>query len=99
VGCLLLAAPFAPCQTWESTSAPIQDWIGVAASADASKVVAVAINHQLSINAQGTAFTYQGRLNDGASPANGSYDLRSIQFWFTALTANPTLSTARRVCR
>jgi hypothetical protein len=25
--------------------------------------------------AQGTAFTYQGRLNDGASPANGSYDL------------------------
>jgi hypothetical protein len=24
--------------------------------------------------AQGTAFTYQGRLNDGASPANGSYD-------------------------
>ena len=30
---------------------------------------------QLSIRAQGTAFTYQGRLNDGASPANGSYDL------------------------
>jgi len=26
--------------------------------------------------AQGTAFTYQGRLNDGASPASGSYDLR-----------------------
>src|SRR5262245_48406244 len=26
--------------------------------------------------AQGTAFTYQGRLNDGASPANGIYDLR-----------------------
>jgi len=26
--------------------------------------------------AQGTAFTYQGRLNDGTSPANGSYDLR-----------------------
>ena len=26
--------------------------------------------------AQGTAFTYQGRLNDGASPANGSYDIR-----------------------
>jgi hypothetical protein len=25
--------------------------------------------------AQGTAFTYQGRLNDGGSPANGSYDL------------------------
>jgi formylglycine-generating enzyme required for sulfatase activity len=26
--------------------------------------------------AQGTAFTYQGHLNDGASPANGNYDLR-----------------------
>ena len=25
--------------------------------------------------AQGTAFTYQGRLNDNGSPANGSYDL------------------------
>ncbi len=27
-------------------------------------------------SAQGTAFTYHGRLNDGANPANGSYDLR-----------------------
>ena len=26
--------------------------------------------------AQGTAFTYQGRLNDGAAPANGMYDFR-----------------------
>ncbi len=26
--------------------------------------------------AQGTAFTYQGRLNDGGSPAHGTYDLR-----------------------
>ena len=26
--------------------------------------------------AQGTAFTYQGRLNDGASPAGGIYDIR-----------------------
>jgi hypothetical protein len=26
--------------------------------------------------AQGTAFTYQGRLNDGAGVANGAYDLR-----------------------
>jgi hypothetical protein len=25
--------------------------------------------------AQGTAFTYQGRLNDGTNPANGQYDL------------------------
>ena len=27
-------------------------------------------------HAQGTAFTYQGRLNDGANPASGIYDLR-----------------------
>jgi len=34
-------------------------------------------NLQLStVLAQGTTFTYQGRLNDGASPANGLYDLR-----------------------
>ena len=26
--------------------------------------------------AQGTAFSYQGRLNDGANPAAGVYDLR-----------------------
>src|ERR1035438_5297401 len=36
-----------------------------------------AINHPLStLFAQGTAFTYQGWLNDGGSPANGNYDLR-----------------------
>jgi hypothetical protein len=27
------------------------------------------------LQAQGTAFTYQGRLDDGGNPANGSYDL------------------------
>jgi YVTN family beta-propeller protein len=33
-------------------------------------------NFQLSTaHAQGTAFTYQGRLNDGASGANGTYDV------------------------
>jgi hypothetical protein len=36
----------------------------------------------LRVEAQGTAFTYQGRLNDGANPANGSYDLK-----FTLLDA------------
>jgi hypothetical protein len=30
--------------------------------------------------AQGTAFTYQGILNDGGNPANGSYDLRLIVY-------------------
>src|SRR5260370_5872333 len=34
--------------------------------------------------AQGTAFTYQGRLDDGANPANGAYDLR-----FMLYTADP----------
>src|SRR5260221_14483359 len=34
-------------------------------------------NSQLSTaRAQGTAFTYQGRLNDGANPASGIYDLK-----------------------
>ena len=32
----------------------------------------------LSAHAQGTAFTYQGRLNDGANQANGSYDFQFI---------------------
>jgi hypothetical protein len=34
----------------------------------------------LTLHAQGTAFTYQGRLNDGGSPANGSYDLQFALF-------------------
>lgn len=34
----------------------------------------LAFNPQLSILAQGTAFTYQGRLSEGLSPVNGSYD-------------------------
>jgi len=30
--------------------------------------------------AQGTAFTYEGRLNDNGSPATGSYDLTFALF-------------------
>jgi hypothetical protein len=41
--------------------------------------------------AQGTAFTYQGRLNDGANPANGSYDLRFALF--DALTIGNQLAS------
>ena len=37
-----------------------------------SVLLAAAVN----VLGQGTAFTYQGRLNDGAAPANGTYDLR-----------------------
>ncbi len=40
-----------------------------------------AINLQLSTAiAQGTAFTYQGRLNNGGSPASGSYDVSFALF-------------------
>ncbi len=39
------------------------------------------LNPQLStVFAQGTAFTYQGRLNDGGSPATGLYDFRCAIF-------------------
>lgn len=39
------------------------------------------LNSQLSTAlAQGTAFTYQGRLDDNGVPANGSYDLRFILY-------------------
>ena len=38
-----------------------------------------------SVLAQGTAFTYQGRLNDGANPATGTYDLRFTLFDSTNL--------------
>jgi hypothetical protein len=34
------------------------------------------LNPQLSAAPLGTAFTYQGRLNDGANPATGIYDLQ-----------------------
>jgi hypothetical protein len=38
--------------------------------------LAVFISGALAGLAQGTAFTYQGRLNNGGSPASGLYDLR-----------------------
>src|SRR5437762_2316356 len=42
------------------------------------------LNSQLSTAfAQGTAFTYQGRLNDGANLANGNYDLTFAIFGVT----------------
>src|SRR6266478_5972108 len=34
------------------------------------------LTSQLSTFAQGTAFTYQGRLNENTSPATGAYDLQ-----------------------
>jgi hypothetical protein len=39
------------------------------------------LNLQLSTaHAQGSAFTYQGRLNDGANPARGVFDFRTILY-------------------
>ena len=37
---------------------------------------AALVGSALNVSAQGTVFTYQGRLNDSGSPANGAYDLR-----------------------
>ena len=46
------------------------------------------LNSQLSSAfAQGTAFTYQGRLNDGGQPANGVYDI-SFQLFDAPLGGN-----------
>ena len=36
----------------------------------------VVLASALNVSAQGTVFTYQGRLNDNGNPANGAYDLR-----------------------
>lgn len=40
-------------------------------------ILLLSLNFQLyTASAQGTAFTYQGRLNDGGAPAHGLYDFR-----------------------
>ncbi|MGD0744683.1 MAG: hypothetical protein ABSA45_05970 [Verrucomicrobiota bacterium] len=45
-----------------------------------------------------TAFTYQGRLNDGGNPANGSYDMEfNLYVWTNTLpnlTAGPIVNSA-----
>jgi len=51
--------------------------------------------------AQGTAFTYQGRLNDGGSPASGTYDLRFVIYDSTnspgTVIAGPITNSATAV--
>src|SRR5262249_50719791 len=42
--------------------------------------------------AQTTAFTYQGRLIDGGSPASGTYDLQFKIFDGTAAQKGPTIT-------
>ena len=39
-------------------------------------------------SAQGTAFTYQGRLNNGGAPASGSYDL-AFRLYTTDIAGTP----------
>ena len=39
-----------------------------------ASLVALACAQSQNLHAQGTAFTYQGRLDDGGAPANGHYD-------------------------
>ena len=47
------------------------------------------LNLQLStVLAQGTAFTYQGQLNDGGNPAGGIYDLRFTIYDSTNIPGN-----------
>ncbi len=43
-------------------------------------LLAVLLTTLFKVEAQGTAFTYQGRLNDSANPASGHYDLQFILF-------------------
>src|SRR4051812_46471132 len=54
------------------------------------------LNFQIStLFAQGTAFTYQGRLTSGVNPANGNYDM---QFYLRdALTAGNPVGTANTI--
>ncbi len=48
--------------------------------------------------AQGTAFTYQGLLNSGSNPANGTYDFvsRSMGRQPGQMTGSPTKPIPRR---
>jgi hypothetical protein len=49
-----------------------------------------------SLQAQGTVFTYQGRLNDGGSPASGNYDLTFALYNSASLllSADPITNSA-----
>ena len=49
-------------------------------SLSALTLLAILDLHISTAQAQGTAFAYQGRLNDGGSPANGTYDLQFAVF-------------------
>ncbi|HEX7570666.1 MAG TPA: hypothetical protein VF492_09190, partial [Verrucomicrobiae bacterium] len=68
----------------------------------AALLLLAGINQTLSTaHAQGTAFTYQGRLNNGGSPASGIYDLRFAIYDSTnsrgTLIAGPLTNSATAV--
>ena len=68
-GILALVLLFAALTIGPATGVRAQDGEPVAGAA--------AVNHpQAPAAALGPAFTYQGRLNDGSSPANGAYDFQ-----------------------
>jgi hypothetical protein len=46
----------------------------------AALLLTISSSQVSSVRAQGTAFTYQGRLNNGTNPATGSYDLTFTLF-------------------
>ena len=56
-----------------------------------------ALNFQPSAQAQNTAFTYQGRLNDGASLANGNYEILFRPFGVFAGGSQLTIPNIRFV--
>jgi len=41
-------------------------------------LILASLLHALFANAQGSAFTYQGRLVDNGAAANGTYDLQFV---------------------
>jgi len=55
--------------------------------------LALAVLGIATVFSQGSAFTYQGRLNDGSTPANGGYDLR-FDLFTNAIGGNPVASPA-----
>src|SRR5207302_1257077 len=67
---------------WESEGQPRRTTMKtkLALTLHAGMLVLFTLGLQPAIWAQGTAFTYQGRLTDNASPANGSYDLTFALF-------------------
>src|SRR2546426_11535457 len=50
------------------------------ASLAAALLLSTLFAQRSALLAQGTAFTYQGRLNDSGGPTSGSYDLRFTIF-------------------